>query len=131
MELMNALFIESLMEEKVRVQKVKLQEAIESREDVKDMMVALFNNYDIDSDGHLDKEELKTCMRIFNDVEIQELLEHVGISHKSMLEALDTADLDASGEVSAEEFRTAIDNVHVKPTRLHLAVLQRYIETKP
>ena len=125
MELMNAIFIESLMEEKKRIETSHLNEKLERRDKVKDMMVAVFNNYDVDTDGTLDTEELKACMEIFKDPEIQELLDHVGISSLAMAEALETADIDATGTVSAEEFRTAIDSVHLEPSRLHISMMQQ------
>lgn len=125
MELMNAIFIESLMEEKKRIEAKHMNDQLEKRDKVKDMMVAIFNNYDVDTDGTLDTEELKACMGIFQDPEIQELLDHVGISSIAMAEALETADIDATGTVSAEEFRTAIDSVHMEPSRLHIAMMQQ------
>lgn len=126
MELMTSLFIESLLEEKRRMEKMQTEEKLSARKNVENLLAALFSNFDEDGNGELDQEELKSCMAVFEDRDTKDLMEYVGIDSDMMKEAIKVADIDADGTVSEKEFRLALDSTSAVPVKADIrAVHQR------
>ena len=69
MELMTSLFIDSLMEEKRRQEKVQNLQLGERRCKVQELITGLFDVFDGDGSGKLDAKELDACMEVFKDKE--------------------------------------------------------------
>ena len=126
MELMTSLFIESLLEEKRKMEKLQTEEKLFARKKVEDLLAALFSNFDDDDNGELDEDELKNCMQVFEDRDTRELMDYVGIDSVMMAEAIKVADIDADGTVSEQEFRTALESTSSAPVKADIrAVHQR------
>ena len=67
MELMTSLFIDSLMEEKKRVEKRHVAEKETRRKEVQLLIRGLFDAFDEDQSMTLDKQELQECLAVFDD----------------------------------------------------------------
>jgi len=52
-------------------------------------------------------------------------MQSVGLDSDKMRQALDVADVDATGSVTIENFRYSVNSLHEPPMRLHLGILQR------
>jgi len=125
MELMNGIFIEALLEEKRKLDNDrKLLDRVH-QDEVSQLMVNLFNTYDVDKNGALDGHELECCLSIFDDAANHKLMQEVGIDAVKMMQALHVADIDCSGTITEQEFRMAVNSLHEPPMRLHLGVVQR------
>jgi len=111
MELMTSLFIDSLLEEKRKMEMKETREKKIQRTQVEDLMAGLFAQFDADDNGELDKEELGACMKVFLQDDTRELMEYVGIDAGMMAEAIEVADINADGSVTEPQFRVALDSV--------------------
>jgi len=135
MELMTSLFIDALLEEKARVEKKNIVERERRRAEVQQLITGLFSAFDEDKSSTLDKEEMESCMAVFEDDTMKDLLDYVQIDPKMMQEAISVADIDGDNSVSAEEFQLALESIHLPPMKsdirqLHQRVgcLQRLVE---
>jgi len=117
MELMTSLFIDSLLEEKRRVESKHKQEKEKRRHEVQALIKGLFEAFDEDQSQTLDKKELRDCLSVFDDPEMRSLLEYVEIDSQMMQAAIKVADIDGDEEVSAEEFSAALESIHEAPKK--------------
>lgn len=125
MELMTSLFIDSLMQEKKRMEKRYSAQVLKQRKHVADLMTGLFRNFDKDSNGALDKLELDACMRVFQDPDTKDLMDHVGIDSSMMSEAIAVADINADGCVTESEFRTALLSISEPPMKADIRAVHQ------
>lgn len=112
MELLTAVFIESLLEEKKRLEMVKTQDTKEARNHVEKMIVDLFAVFDEDGSQALDPRELGRAEEFLCAKENEGLLEGLGITPAILRSALRVADLDMDGVVTCAELESALDSVH-------------------
>jgi len=117
MELMTSLFIDSLLEEKNRLQKRQKAEKENRRKEVQTLITSLFDAFDEDKSESLDKDELQECLAVFEDPETRALLEYVEIDSEKMQAAIKVADIDGDGDVSAAEFSLALESIHDPPMK--------------
>jgi len=115
MELIAAIFIDSLFEAKKKREEMETKEQEKRRHKVQQLIRGLFDAFDNDGDGHLDKQELDECLAVFDDPETREVLEHVQLNPEMLKRAIAVADLDGNGSVTADEFSLALESVHVQP----------------
>lgn len=127
MELMTSLFIDSLMQEKKRMEKRHSEEILQQRKHVADLMTGLFKNFDRDNNGSLDKDELGLCMKVFDDEDTKELMDHVGIDSDMMAEAISVADINADGAVTEAEFRTALQSISEPPMKSDIRAVHQSV----
>jgi len=116
MELIAAIFIDSLFEEKKKREEKQSKEQLRRRKEVQQLIRGLFEAFDDDGDGHLDKDELEDCLAVFDDPETREVLEQVSLNPEMLKRAISVADIDGNGSVTADEFALALESVHVTPT---------------
>jgi len=129
MELLTAIFIDSLMEEKRELEKRSMLEAAKQRKEVDQLIQGLFQSFDVDSNQSLDTEELEQCMAFFDDEETQALLRDVQIDPKMMQEAIRLSDIDGNGEVTPNEFVTALESIHTQPRIAHIRELHQKLNS--
>ena len=125
MELMTSLFIDSLMQEKKRMEQRQSAQMVEKRKVVENLMAGLFRNFDKDSNGSLDKVELEHCMRVFEEPATNELMDHVGINSSMLVEAISVADLNADGTVTEQEFRESLESISAPPMKSDLRAVHQ------
>jgi len=114
MELMTAIFIDSMMEAKSKRENRSVLERVARRHQVTELINGLFDAFDDDSNRKLDQEELSECLKVFNDPEMQELLEFVNIDSKRVQEAINLADIDGDDGVTKVEFSEALESMHLE-----------------
>jgi len=117
MELMTSLFIDSLMEEKKRVESKQADEKDRRRKEVQALIKGLFEAFDEDKSETLDKNELQDCLAVFDDPDTKALLDYVQIDANMMRAAIKVADIDGDEEVSADEFSAALESIHEPPKK--------------
>jgi len=117
MELMTSLFIDALLEEKRRVEKVEQKNKDKRLREVQQIIKGLFDAFDDDTSGTLDKKELQECIKIFDDRDMRDMLDFVEIDPRMMMTAIKVADLDGDEAVSSEEFTAALESVHLPPMK--------------
>ena len=67
MELMTSLFIEALLEEKRRTEQEEKEWVEERRQQVEQLIIGLFEVFDVDDSKALERDELLAVMQVFDD----------------------------------------------------------------
>lgn len=117
LELMAALFIDSLMEEKKVLEQKKALEKAQHRKEVEQLITGLFTTFDTSGDGCLTTDELENVVNFLEEEDTQKLLESVGVELQLMKETIRVADSDGNGSVSQAELEKALESVHAAPSR--------------
>jgi len=120
MELMTSLFIDSLLEEKKRMERKLNKAKLQRRNEVNSLIKGLFDAFDEDNSATLDKEELDSCLAVFDDPETKAMLDYVEVDPAMMRAAIKVADIDGDGEVTSEEFTSALESIHEPPMKSDL-----------
>jgi len=127
MELMTSLFIDSLLEEKRRMEKKTNNEKLQRRKEVQVLITGLFEAFDEDKSETLDKVELAACLAVFDDPDTKALLDYVEIDPSMMRAAIKVADIDGDGEVSSDEFTQALESIHEPPMKSDLREIHQRV----
>jgi len=129
LELMTSIFIDSLLEEKKVLEKRRLNEKDKHRNEVKELIRGLFDEYDVDKNGQLDPEELKNVMLFFDDDDTKALLDEVAIDPQMMQEAIRLSDINGNEMVTQDEFMRALDSIHAEPRVSNVREVHQHIAT--
>jgi len=127
MELITSIFIDSLLEEKKKMEASNLKEQQSRRREVQDIITGLFEAFDENGDAELNKEELMDCLAVFNDDATRQILVDVGFDPDSVKAAISVADIDGDGVVSAVEFSSALASIHASPKVSDLREIQQRV----
>lgn len=108
LNLITAIFIDSLLEEKRRIETEKQAEIDSERMGVISLLAGLFETFDKDGNMELDRDEMKEVEEFLQLPETEELLLHVGLDLECVRAAVKFSDVDNDGLVSQEEFLAAL-----------------------
>jgi len=127
LELLTAIFIDSLLEEKRAMEKQQQKMKSQQREEVQRFIAGMYQMFDEGGKGMLGDSEIKAVLEFLEEEETVQLLQTVGIECDAIKEAVRLSDVDGDGLVSKDEFTQAMAAITEKPTKADIRDLRKRI----
>jgi len=128
LELMTSIFIDSLLEEKKKLEMTKSRVRKQQRRELTMLISGLFETFDTAQKGYLDTKDLEGVVEFFDTPSTEHLLESVEIDKWLLQETIRLSDLDGDGMVTIKEFEGALNSINESVTKADVRELtQRMI----
>lgn len=140
MELIAAVFVESLLEEKANRDKVKLKQEARLKQELEPLITGVFQVFDAEGKEYLTQAQTEKAIEFMHNGAIRRLLEQIDVDDGMLAAAAAIADVTGGGEnsrVTPTEFARALVSLTEAPRssdlrEVHQLVNQRtlYLETE-
>jgi len=127
LELLTAVFIESLLEEKKLQDQKTASSKTKLRSDIHKLLSGLFDTFDSDGNATLDLAEMARCNEFFDHPDTKTMMEYVDADVSVLKQAVELADLDGDSNVTRQEFIDALESIYEAPTRADIRTLHQRI----
>jgi len=124
LNLLTAVFIDSLLEENKRADQEKKTQMRQQKGDMIKLLESLFEVFDQDKDKTLDVRELIQVVQFLGESETVDLFEQAGLDTEEIIMAIRLADRGDSEEVAYEDFVNALETLHDSSTKRDIWMVQ-------
>lgn len=122
LELLTAIFIDSLITEKHNADIKKAMAQVNMKSELESLILGLFETFDTDHDGSLTADEVEGVIDFTNTPDVSKVLSVLEIDHETLATSLRMADIDGDGGASkaevSEALRKLTDDQPGRETRL-------------
>jgi len=127
LNLLTAVFIDSLLEENKKRDKKNNEKLKERRTEMIAILEGMFYTFDKDNNGELDNEEVAKLTKFLEHDDSRRLFETAGLDMDNIQMAITLADVDENKNVSYQEFLDALRSLNEATQKRDIWVLQRHM----